>query len=76
VLKSIKESERVEGQVIEPEFHYEPSEIIQSLFESENFKKPEKNKFQHRKLKSLHESGIAFFSNANKYLEKREDHDK
>jgi rubrerythrin len=75
VLTSIKESNKLDGQVIEQEFYYEPSEIIQALLEGENFKKTERNKFKKRKLKNLHED-IAFSSNAHKYIEKRETDDK
>jgi hypothetical protein len=61
-LKAVEESEAME------EFDYEPSEIIEALFETKEILKSEKsNAFKERKLKREKQP---FFSNSSNYIKR------
>ncbi len=69
-LKAIEESE----DNLE-EFEYEPSEIINALFESKEVTSP--RAFKDRKLSKVKKKQAPFFSNSNNYIkDKRKTDDK
>jgi Arc/MetJ-type ribon-helix-helix transcriptional regulator len=61
-LKAVEESDSIE------EFEYEPSAIIEALFESKETQKSDA--FKERKLKK---EKLPFFSNSNKYIKRKDD---
>ncbi len=64
VIESIKESERRPATDSIIDFEYEPSEIINALFET----RVSPNNFKHRKLEIVEES---FFPNSSSYIKNR-----
>ncbi len=69
-IDSIQKTALIEAEDIQ-EFEYEPSEIINALFEdaSESSESNESKKFKDRKLQK--EQEITFFPNSNKYIKSK-----